>query len=87
MNLHLIDEIQQLSDCRTHQERAVWLLTCPLMVLSKYEMTIRNRLQIAGFFDGVVYLEWELSRMRAPRALGAMPLNTYAEVMLTIARP
>ncbi|MCF1471178.1 hypothetical protein FS763_04455 [Agrobacterium vitis] len=87
MTLQLVDEIQQLDDCRSHQARAEWLLTCPLAKLSMYEMTIRNRLQIAGFREGVVYLEWELARMRAPRALGAMPLNTYAEVMLTIARP
>lgn len=67
MNNPLVDEIQALSDCRTHAERAEWLLSVPLSVLSHYEMTIRNRLQIAGFHEGVEYLEKELARWRRPR--------------------
>ncbi len=70
MNNPLVDEIQRLSDCRSHAERAEWLLTVPLSVLSHYEMTIRNRLQIAGFHEGVDYLERELRTFRAPRRAG-----------------
>lgn len=66
----LVDEIQALSDCRSHGERAQWLLSVPLSVLSHYEMTIRNRLQIAGFHDGVDYLEHELKVFRLPRCAG-----------------
>ncbi|MFN7010063.1 MAG: hypothetical protein ACK4PN_08520 [Allorhizobium sp.] len=70
MNNPLVDEIQALADCRSHAERADWLLTVPLSVLSHYEMTIRNRLQIAGFYEGVWYLEDELALLRAWRLDG-----------------
>ena len=70
MNNPLVDEIQALSDCRSHAERAEWLLSVPLSVLSHYEMTIRNRLRIAGFHIGIDYLELELGRLRAPRRAG-----------------
>lgn len=70
MNNPLVDEIQALSECRSHAERAEWLLTVPLSVLSHYEMTIRNRLQISGFHEGVDYLEHELRVFRAPRSDG-----------------
>ncbi|MVA33639.1 hypothetical protein [Agrobacterium vitis] len=85
MNLHLVDEIQLLSDCRTHQHRAQWLLTCPLMVLAKYEMTIRNRLQIAGFHFGVEYLEEEVACARVPRKDGFTDLNVHLVPMREIA--
>ncbi len=70
MNNPLVDEIQALADCRSHAERADWLLTVPLSVLSHYEMTIRNRLQIAGFYEGINYLECELVLLRAWRIDG-----------------
>lgn len=70
MNNPLVDEIQALADCRSHAARADWLLTVPLSVLSHYEMTIRNRLQIAGFHEGVDYLERELKAVRRPRRAG-----------------
>lgn len=76
MNNPLVDEIQRLSDCRSHAERADWLLTVPLSVLSHYEMTIRNRLQIAGFHEGVDYLEEELKVFRAPRVDGFFAYGT-----------
>lgn len=73
MTLQLVDEIQALADCRTDQERAEWLLTCPRLKLAKYEITIRSRLQNAGFLDGVAYLDDELSRLRAPCIDGGLP--------------
>ncbi len=79
----LVDEIQQLSDCRSHGERADWLLTAPLSILARYEMTIRNRLLIAGFREGVDYLEWELARFRARRRDGEMPwTNEHTRVVM-----
>ncbi|HEU0071184.1 MAG TPA: hypothetical protein VFS04_07810 [Alphaproteobacteria bacterium] len=72
MNNPLVDEIQALADCRSDAERADWLLTVPLSVLSHYEMTIRNRLQISGFHAGVTYLEQELRVFRRPRKAGLL---------------
>ncbi len=85
MNNPLVDEIQRLSDCRSHAERADWLLTVPLSVLSHYEMTIRNRLQIAGFHAGVVYLEQELRVFRCPRQAGLLAYGAaWAEAKIPV---
>lgn len=86
MNNPLVDEIQALADCRSHAERADWLLTVPLPVLSHYEMTIRNRLQIAGFHEGVDYLERELVLLRAWRIDGRFQSkNIWIERLMAIA--
>lgn len=63
----LLPIIEQLDDARDDQARADWLLRCPLQILGKYEMTIRNRLQLAGFHAGVQYVEVELICLRAVR--------------------
>lgn len=73
MTLTLVDEIEQLHNCRTHQECARWLLTCPLSLLMKYEMTIKNRLRTRGFLVGVEYLEHLLASLRARRPLDLFP--------------
>jgi hypothetical protein len=75
MSLVLVEEIEQLANCRSEQECAVWLLSCPLNKLAKYEMTIRNRLQIRCFVAGVEYLEEELRRWRGERYLGEPPTD------------
>jgi hypothetical protein len=58
MNLHLVDEIQRLADCRSHAERADWLLSVPITVLQKYEWTICSRLTNADFAIGAHYGLW-----------------------------
>lgn len=63
----LLPIIEQLVEARDDQARADWLLRCPLQVLGKYEMTIRNRLMHAGFHAGVTYVETELVCLRSVR--------------------
>ncbi|ANV24788.1 hypothetical protein [Agrobacterium pusense] len=63
----IIPRIEQLDAARTHEERAAWLLTCPLDVLLSCEMTIRNRLLNARFREGLEYLEIELTDLRRER--------------------
>ncbi len=63
----LLPIIEQLDDALDDQARADWLLRCPLQILGKYEMTIRNRLQLAGFHSGIQYVEVELICLRAVR--------------------
>lgn len=63
----LLPIIEQLADARSDQERADWLLRCPLQILGKYEMTIRNRLHHAGFLAGITYVETELVCLRGTR--------------------
>jgi hypothetical protein len=46
----------QISDARSHVERAGYLLACPIALLRKYDFTIRNRLVIAGDGEGLMYL-------------------------------
>lgn len=56
----LLPIIAGLAECKTHVERAEWLLACPIHILRKYAFTIRNRLSIASCVGGLSYLE-ELS--------------------------
>jgi hypothetical protein len=64
---NLVPIIEELENCRTAAERARWLLQCPSGYLGKYEMTIRNRLRIAGFVAGVDALETERLVIWMPR--------------------
>lgn len=64
---HLLPIIEILMDCKSDQERADWLLRCPLSVLMTYQATIHQRLAHAGFHDGVAYLEAELVALRGVR--------------------
>jgi hypothetical protein len=70
MNLHLVDEIQRLADCRSHAERADWLLSVPITVLQKYEWTICSRLTNADFAIGAHYVVATNQILRAPRIYG-----------------
>lgn len=63
----LLPIIEELANAGSHQERARWLLRCPPGYLGKYEMTIRNRLRLAGFLAGVEYLETERLVVWMPR--------------------
>lgn len=63
----IIPRIEQLEAARTREERAAWLLTCPLDVLLSCEITIRNRLLNARFREGLEYLEIELTNLRRER--------------------
>ncbi|WP_052675420.1 hypothetical protein [Agrobacterium arsenijevicii] len=63
----IIPRIEQLEAARTREERAAWLLSCPLDVLLSCEMTIRNRLLNARFREGLDYLEIELADLRRER--------------------
>ncbi|MFN7124653.1 MAG: hypothetical protein ACK4M8_02140 [Allorhizobium sp.] len=72
MTLSLVEEIEQLANCRTHQECAHWLLTCPLSKLMTYEGTIRARLRTRGFLVGIEHLDHQLAMLRAPRVGGYM---------------
>jgi hypothetical protein len=72
MTLSLVEEIEQLQNCRTHQECAAWLLTCPLSKLMTYESAIRARLRTRGFLIGIEHLDHQLAMLRAPRVAGYM---------------
>jgi hypothetical protein len=62
-----IPRIEKLDAAQTREERAAWLLTCPLDVLLSCEMTIRNRLLNARFKEGLDYLDAELADLRRER--------------------
>lgn len=64
---NLVPIIEELENCRSDAERARWLLRCPSGYLGKYEMTIRNRLMIAGFTAGLDALETERIAIWMPR--------------------
>jgi hypothetical protein len=70
MTLSLVEEIEQLANCRTHQECAQWLLTCPYSKLMTYEMAIRARLRTRGFLVGIEHLDSLLASLRSPREEG-----------------
>lgn len=63
----IIPRIEQLEAAQTREERAAWLLTCPLDIMLSCEMTIRNRLLNARFREGLDYLEIELTDLRRER--------------------
>ncbi len=60
-----IDE--QLADCKTHAERADWLLRSPIQVLDRENGSIRAILREAGFLAGIDYLDAEMSAIRSVR--------------------
>jgi hypothetical protein len=64
----LLPIVEQLADCRTHVERAEWLLRSPIQVLDRENGTIRAILRKAGFLAGVDYLDAEISAMRSVRS-------------------
>lgn len=67
--------VELLADAQTEEERAAWLLACPLSLLLSEEPTIRRVLQTAGFAQGLVYLGVETSSLRCVRDdLGRPPL-------------
>lgn len=53
----LLPIIEALEHAHDHAARAKWLLRCPIDILGRYEMTIRNRLMHAGFPAGLRYLD------------------------------
>lgn len=64
---NLVPIIEELENCRSDAERALWLLQCPPGYLGKYEMTIRNRLMSCGFRAGLDALEAERLVIWQPR--------------------
>ncbi|PWE57648.1 hypothetical protein DEM27_00080 [Metarhizobium album] len=59
--------IEALDRCACNAARAAWLVRAPLKILVLCEGTIRNRLTVAFFHDGIAYLEAELRDMDAWR--------------------
>ena len=56
-----------ISDCNGHREMAAWLLTCPFSAMISDEAFIRRWLQMAGFREGLGYLDTILSILREDR--------------------
>lgn len=80
----LLPIIAELAEAKTHAARASWLLSCPIVLLRRYDMTIRNRLMLAGFPQGLLYLEdlqAALSRTRDPDSgtLGALAADLITQ--------
>jgi len=63
----LLPIIAELASAKTHLQRAEWLLSCPIVYLRQYDMTIRNRLYHAGFRIGIAYLDDMYVHMSATR--------------------
>ena len=63
----LLPIIAELADAKSHLQRAEWLLSCPIVYLRQYDMTIRNRLYHAGFRIGIAYLDDMFVHMSATR--------------------
>ncbi|RKD61538.1 hypothetical protein BJ928_107139 [Rhizobium sp. WW_1] len=63
----LLPIVEQLADCKTHAERAEWLLCSPMQVLDRENGSIRLILREAGFLAGVDYLDAEMAAMRSVR--------------------
>ena len=72
-----------IDTCVTRQERATWLLRAPLSTLLRDEMAIRNQLRIAGFREGLAYLDAELRMLRADRREDG---QTVAYIEIAVAR-
>ncbi|MGI2031959.1 hypothetical protein ACRQ1B_06155 [Rhizobium panacihumi] len=56
-DLSLLPIIEGLANARSQRDRADWLVRCPLHILAKYDFTIRNRLDVAGFLGAGDYLD------------------------------
>ena len=82
MNL-LIPHMERLDAAQSREERAAWLLSCPLDILLSCEMTIRNRLLNARFREGIDYLEAELADLRRERPADG---GRYCTMIVSAAR-
>lgn len=69
--------------CVTRYEWAIWLLCAPLATLLRDEMAIRNQLRLAGFREGLAYLDAELRMLRADRRDDG---QTIAYIDIAVAR-
>lgn len=69
--------------CVTRYEWAIWLLCAPLATLLRDEMAIRNQLRLAGFREGLDYLDAELRMLRAERRDDG---QTVAYIDIAVAR-
>jgi hypothetical protein len=76
-------ETSDISDCSNDQERALWLLQCPLMRLVLDQSYIRRWLQQVGFQAGLQYLDNELSILREPRRDDG---HTFSYMAMTVGR-
>jgi hypothetical protein len=77
--LELMPIIEELAAARSHQARMEWLLACPISIMAKYSFTIRDRLAIAGFQEGVRYVDTiEVMRMATRGADGNFRAETWA---------
>ncbi len=75
--------LEAFDACVTRQERAAWLLCAPLATLLRDEMAIRSQLRLAGFREGLAYLDAELRMLRADRREDG---QTVAYIDIAVAR-
>ena len=63
----LLPVIAELTAACTDSERSAWLLAVPYSVLLTYQRTIRDRLTVADFAAGLLYLDTCLALLRSVR--------------------
>lgn len=59
--------VDQITDARSHAERAALLLACPRWHLARDEAYLRQALNIAGFSEASVYVSVERVALNAVR--------------------
>jgi hypothetical protein len=79
---NLLPIIEQLADARDDSQRVEWLLQCPFGILSRYQMTIRNRLMHAGFIEGIAYLETISVMMASVRSVSSGDFRPETKALL-----
>ncbi|MFB2562443.1 hypothetical protein [Rhizobium sp. IMFF44] len=78
---NMLPIVEQLADCRTHAERADWLMRCPNFIFHRDPLVLRRILHAAGLMAGAAYVDAKLAEQTATRlADGSLPITIRANV-------
>ncbi|RVJ03355.1 hypothetical protein [Sinorhizobium medicae] len=72
----LLPIIEELADVPDHTARARWLLSVPLAVLIRDQVTVRRLLTSSNFHEGLAYFEAEIAALSAVRGRDGLASNT-----------
>lgn len=78
--------IEHLADARDNAGRARILLAMPLTHMLRYQMTIENRMRVAGFDVGAAYVAALCSAQRAVRPVKADLADTVDRLQRALLR-
>jgi len=72
---------ETLDAARSDADRARWLLAVPLSILMTYQKAIRDRCRVAGFADGIAYVDMMMTALRSVRGRDGQFADNAREIL------